>query len=405
MGRMRRVTQLIRALRDEDEEVRAEAAERLGDLGPAAGRAIPALITALSYEDPHVCWKAAQALCAWEPSEGVPPWAAIEAVIDRSALAALLDDDNPFVRTAAARLLVMCDDKIEGPLTVLLSGLLDEDSETAGLARLALSGPIAGAIEPLAPGLREALRSGPDQLHQAALDALGQIGILNERVASALVERLYYGDREESIAIARALGRLSPGSEEAVEALHAVAMRTNDSDLEAEAIRALGELRPVTRSVIRALIDILASGERWNREIAGWLLDGVEDRDLASGSLDRESIVKLVKSLADTWVKSDVQSAAERLLRRSGALSKSVLDSLRDAFWYLDSADFDLARFEMLGPEARELAIPALSELLWFPHWKIIENAAQALGIIAPGKAIEALLEGRYNLRFARVHG
>ncbi len=46
MRRMRWVTQLIRALRDEDEEVRAEAAEQLGDLGPAAGRALPALITA-----------------------------------------------------------------------------------------------------------------------------------------------------------------------------------------------------------------------------------------------------------------------------------------------------------------------------------------------------------------------
>ena len=187
MGHMRRVTQLIRALRDEDEEVRAEAAEQLGDLGPAAGRAIPALFNALSDEDPHVCWKAAQALCAWEPSDGVPPWAAIEAVIDRSALAALLDDDNPLVHIAAARLLVMCDDKIEGPHMVLLSGLLDEDSEIAELACLALSKPILGAIEPLVPGNREALRSRPDQLHQAALHALGRIGIPNERVVSALV--------------------------------------------------------------------------------------------------------------------------------------------------------------------------------------------------------------------------
>jgi len=190
---------------------------------------------------------------------------------------------------------------------------------------------------------------------------------------------------------------MSPWREEAVEALRAVAMETNDSDLEEKAIWALGELRPVTRSVILALIDIMTSGKGWNREIAGGLLAGVEDQVLASGLLDRESIVKLVKSLADTWVKSDVQSAAEGLLRRSRALSNGVLDSLRDAFWYLASADFDLARFEMLGPEARELAIPALSELLWFPYWRIIENSAQALGIISPGKAIEALLEGQYN--------
>ena len=93
---MRTVRRLIRALRDEDEEVRAEAADRLGEMGPAADAAIPALVAALGDDDPSVRCRVAQALDRVGVGAG-------EAGL---AVEGVLRDEDGEVRAVAARLLI-----------------------------------------------------------------------------------------------------------------------------------------------------------------------------------------------------------------------------------------------------------------------------------------------------------
>ena len=53
---------LIRALEDEDPDVRSAAVVALGEIGPGAADAVPALLLALEDEDPGVRSAAANAL-------------------------------------------------------------------------------------------------------------------------------------------------------------------------------------------------------------------------------------------------------------------------------------------------------------------------------------------------------
>ena len=93
---MRTVRRLIRALHDEDDEVRAEAADRLGEMGPAADAAIPALVAALGDADPSVRCRVALALDLVGGGLG-------EAGL---AILGTLRDGDGEVRAVAARLLI-----------------------------------------------------------------------------------------------------------------------------------------------------------------------------------------------------------------------------------------------------------------------------------------------------------
>ena len=94
------VPALAQALKDEDEWVRANAAEALGRIGPEAKAAVPALIQALKNEDVlRVRWGAAEALGQIGPAakQAVPALA--------QALKDIEDSYSPYFRESAVEAL------------------------------------------------------------------------------------------------------------------------------------------------------------------------------------------------------------------------------------------------------------------------------------------------------------
>ena len=326
MRRKRWISQLIRGLRDEDEEVRAEAADRLGELGPAASRALPSLVEAVADEDFSVRYSAIRAL---------------------------------------GRIGIDSDEVVSALLEEEREGSCDETCCLASVALLALDAcPGDIVVEVVVPLLEDS--HDKEDLLEVGLE-MG-------------VEVPPDGNR---MALAEFLGRYGQGSLKAIRALHVYAESWN-SDESGVAILALGEVSAGTGLAIPALIDILTGWTLWYREFAAGVLMVDEDRALCRFKPTQDIISRLIGALADSFVDGDVQSAAEHVLRRTGSLDEETLIELRDAFRDLVSPDFDPERFEHLNPRARQLAIPALSELVCNECCQVAEEAEKALGRLAP---------------------
>jgi HEAT repeat protein len=124
------VTDLVKKLKDSDNEVRRRAAQDLGELGGGAKDAVPALVVALKDRDLYVRRFSAQALGKIGSA-------------DKTVLAALggaLNDDRKQVREAAVGSL----GKLGAPAVPVLTQALNNanaDVQEAAVAALAKSGP------------------------------------------------------------------------------------------------------------------------------------------------------------------------------------------------------------------------------------------------------------------------
>ena len=189
---------LIEAMGDENGDVREEAADALGRIGPDARAAVPALTKALSDEHEGVRYYAALALAAIGPDAG----AAVPALIRA------LRDEKDFVRWKAARAL----------------GRIGPDAEAA----------IPAVIEMLDAG------DGPDRW--VAAEALAEIGPDAEAAVPALTKALEDDDEDVRGATAKALGAIGPDAKAAVPAL-TEALKDEDERVRKEAAEALKKIR------------------------------------------------------------------------------------------------------------------------------------------------------------------
>ncbi|MFO0892841.1 MAG: HEAT repeat domain-containing protein [Isosphaeraceae bacterium] len=504
---------MIRGLRDEDEEVRSEAADRLGELGPAARRALPYLVEDVKDEDCSVRCSAIGALgrIGLDSDEVV---SALEELLEEGcdetrlrALAALMAlgvrpqemmteivvallDPYSMAQDYAKELLLQLEPKELGGLLPLrdavandpdsvpriaiailadfgtlnaraaealraeiisgldfetrwiavralgrigsealisdLEGLLEERCDETRLlasgALLALevrpcemlTEIIAGLLvstpwlkesatrilldlgdELLGRGLplKKALLHDPGSVSRIAVETLAELGTPNIRAAAALMDLLDDSDERDRDALAQALGRVGKGDIEVANRLNYFTQWWVEFHEEGplEAIRALGEVSAGTGIAIPALLNILTGGD-WTGELAAGLLLGDEDRALSRFKPNPDTISRLIGALADNWEGCDVQSAAEHVLRRTGSLDEETLVELLDAFRELGSRDLDPGRFERLSPRSRQLAIPALNELLSRGHCWVAPGAIRSLGRLDPASAVSHLL-------------
>jgi HEAT repeat protein len=150
---------------DPDARVRAVAALALGKIGPPAHTAAPALGIALKNENPRVRAAAALALGAIGPCEEV------RKECPRLVLALL--DGSSEAREAATLSLRELAPLVVPPLT---QGLDHEDRTIRAFAAFAL-GKIGPKARDALPALREAATDDPDpRVRQAARQAVKQIG-------------------------------------------------------------------------------------------------------------------------------------------------------------------------------------------------------------------------------------
>ncbi|AGA92417.1 HEAT repeat-containing protein (plasmid) [Thioflavicoccus mobilis 8321] len=330
------VPALITALRDEEWEVRERAAEALEKIGPAASQAIPALITALRDEEDTVRASAADAL----GEIGLP---AVPALITA------LRDEEGEVRAFATRAL----GEIGTPAVPdLITAYHDEEAAVRASAAIAL-GKIGTAFREPFPGARKTIHykddsNVDDDMRCIATEAFEQIGIPADGVVPILITALGHEEWIVRERAAEALGKVGPAASEAIPALIA-ALRRNyrDFGMIKKIAEALGEIGPAASEAVSDLIVAIRDLSQGIGD-PGWEISKGEAREQLSDALGKigpAAVPALMTALRDD--EDEVRESA------AGALGE-------------------------IGPAASE-AIPALNEAVQDTKSFVRESAARAL--------------------------
>ncbi len=226
----------IAALSNDDDAVRASAADELGLLGQSATEAIPQLIQALR--------------------DGYEP-----------------------VRLNAAYALGTIG---EPAVPQLIETLGDENGPTRRMAAYALAAVGAPAV----PALSEALQHTEDAVRTEAAYALAQIGDAAEPAIPALMERTKDACAEVRRYLADAFGGIGSAAAPAVPAL--IEMLENDEDKQArfEAALALAQIGPASSAAVPALANALRDPDRYVRDNAIHALKRIDTIEAESALFD-----------------------------------------------------------------------------------------------------------------------
>ena len=185
---------------DEHVNVRRQAAESLGEIGPKAKPTVPALIERLTDSRSVVRNRAADAL-------GEIGLAAIPALL--KTLAA----NDAVLRRRTARAIGNTGAE-DATVVSALKALEDEESGVRFSASQAL-----GKMPAAAPSLVTVLESGAPTARYWATVALGRIGVRSDPVLPALINALNDGDKNVRAGAASALGKIGPQARSAIPAL------------------------------------------------------------------------------------------------------------------------------------------------------------------------------------------
>lgn len=224
------VTALVEALKDPHEKVRDKAAEGLGNIGPQASGAIPALIEVIRNGPATLPFRAADALGKMGPKAQ-----------QRGVESFTQDLANPNIRTrvGAAYALTILDPGTKGIVPILRQALKVRDfamryNAMAGLQR------IASSAQAVIPDLVDALTDEDERIRIRATTTLVSIAPFSSDAPKMLIsvlrdENQYGAVRAEA---ARALGTLTPATEEVVSTLR-WALGSDDKQISGEATKAL----------------------------------------------------------------------------------------------------------------------------------------------------------------------
>lgn len=305
------VRALLNALKGDDPIARREAAEELGEIGPAAHDAVAALSGALLGPDLRLGVSAAVALLRIAPGEGPALQKLLGALTDRS----------PEVRMTAA----------------------DALGEIGPLAR------------PAVPALIERLKERDPAVRQEAMEALGHVGPDARAALEPLQQALSDASATIRCTAAHALGGLGPAAHAALPML----------------ARALNDVDPQTRRQSAwAMMKIGVADTQYARPVAAVLGAKVDDPwEWAAAlavlvRLSGDSVPALVTALKEG--DADVRRAAINLflqfnVQEAVPAIPTLIEALKDPEYYVRFRSA-VVLLEM-GPPAAP-AVPALHALL-----------------------------------------
>jgi HEAT repeat protein len=395
------------ALLDPECGSRRQVAQYLGDMGPAARPAVPALLRTLQADDVWLRFEAASALPRIDPDVGaaaaVPVLAGlldprlevsfrskVVAVLGRLGprargavpqLTLALEDERCSIRDAAAEALGNIGPDAVAAVPALAVLLRDEDSGVCLDAARALwrinRGREAVAF------LVCACEEKPERRWQA-IEALGEIGPEGGRAVPVLRRALQDPDEPQRVAIALVLWRLQRRTElsgvvsdprkEGLAVLIDLLRegRSDDRGLAAVAVRRIGpEARPAVEPLVRCL-----------RDETPWVRYEAAEALAAIDPAAPEVLAALTPLLHDRSV--GVRLAVARALARAGHRPADLVPVLVEVLERSPNLLDDVATVLVtLGPDARA-ALPALRRLLRHSDHAVHVAAARALRRIDP---------------------
>jgi HEAT repeat protein len=330
-----RAAEVARELEHRDPAVRAEAARRLGEMGPGARVALRALLKALKDPTEVVRHNAATAL----RQLGTPGRE------DLPVLTEALTDEHLATRQHAAEALAKMGAEAKPAAAALLRALKDSDAGVRREAATAL-GQVGPAVK--AEAFRDLLAALSDRdadVRQAAVRAAMRLGApvaADLPVLRGLLERGDPTGEARSFALL-ALGYLGPEARSAAPAVVEVLLRADSRRLRLLALGALEKIGPDSKE-----------------------LGGKLSAALATFRSDREMRLALVRVLAKLPAEVDaVPALLEALADRDAAISKAAAGGLGKLADRLDRTHSDrlIAALKSPHPSARRFAAEALGKL------------------------------------------
>ncbi|MCA2625298.1 MAG: HEAT repeat domain-containing protein [Microcystis sp. M20BS1] len=355
------VNELLKALKDSDEDVRGNAVEALGKIGTET--AIAGLLKALKDSYFSVRWKAVEALGKIGSETAI------------AGLLKALEDSDKDVRSNAV--VALCKIGSETAIAGLFKVLEHSDKDVRGKAAFAL-GKIGS--ETAIPRSLKALENSDRNARRSAAFALGKIG--SEEGIPVLLKALEDSDGYVRWKAAAGLAKIS--SETAIPVL-LKALEHSNQYVRGNAVWVLGNIG--TETAIAGLLKALEHSDgyvRWNAAEA-------------LGNIGTETaIAGLLKALehSDGYVR---WNAAEALGKIG---SETAIAELLKA---LEHSDEDVRGNAALalGNIGSEAAIPELLKPLEHPNEYVRGKAAEALGNIGSETAIPGLLKALKDSYFS----
>jgi HEAT repeat protein len=383
------VRALVPALHDQDETVRAEAAQAIGAVGSYAARsdpetiglAIKGLLESLSDTKPAVRIAVISALrilsgsSLGEPQRETRKAAAaskssastVDVAPVSEAFLKLLGDPDPEVQRAAIGALATIGPRALGTPPRALFEVVENPSAVIRVGAISALAGFPRGLDPLVPALLKHLEHDEPEVRDACAQALGRIrpSALSSAVAPDLVAGLKSPDRDVRTRIIALISRLSPDVGQVAPALIAVLHEPVSSDGTTfgpgmipshvgpahEAARALGQLAPGTKSAdaaIKALTEVLESGPDQRKATAATALGRF-------GQAAAEAVPALIKRLQET--------AGQTEPGGPGPSNASTLADISPGTPYADKAVVALtAALRSAWSPTREAAIHALSK-------------------------------------------
>lgn len=296
--------QLINGLDHPDPNVRRQATDAIGKLGPRASTAIPDLAKKLNDPDAAVQSHAARALADSGP-QGVP------------ALVSALKDPKTSALAGAA----LAEHKALS--RDILDALLDLLQNPAEQIRRAVRGPLRKLGATAVPALIAALQN-KGQRNEAA-HVLGEIGPPAAPAVPGLIMGLKDGDGSFRNASHRALVMVGPP---AVSAL-IEAINEKDAVCWYHALVALGKIGAAAKEAIPALVDATKDPNAGKRMLAITALMQIDPEHVALGEHHAELLPVLIETLKHRDIA--VRAWASESLGKLGIVAKSAGPQLQSA--------------------------------------------------------------------------
>lgn len=409
------IPHLIKALADENPEVRGAAAETLGTIDPdwsqndAVLDVLPSFIKSLKSRDKGTRIAAAEVIGAIGPPA--------ESAVDR--LAAGVDDPDSEVRVAMIQTLKKMGPAAEKAVDPLIGHLTDADDET----REAAAHTIMAIGDPAIPALVKTLTSEDDALRGKAAATLDAIdpewprGGIAKAAVGHFTDTIRTGFGGVRIAAIEALAGLGASAREALPDLVAVLI-DGDKDVRNAGVKALKKIDPKwfgrqeAKKAAPDLLKALVDSDKSVQATAAKVLEKVQP-DWPVQDHARDAIPHFAAAL-DHGLET-VRIAGAETLGRIGPAAKEATPNL-----IVKLSDNDPkvraaagAALTQVNPKWREdpsvaNAIPALVENLAADDWRKRAAAAGALGEIGPETAeealpplVERLADGDKNARLA----